>query len=100
MTPDHIQQFVSVEFPSIVSETRQNPSGWAFFLGSPVRGIHSNRIFRALRNGPDSVTRLKLAVSCRHESTDVEIDFVGDEIALRTLIENEIAVFRKHFLKS
>lgn len=97
MTPDQIHQFVSAAFPALVAEARHSPGGWAFFLGAPVRGVHSNRIFRALQNGPDSVTRLKLAATCRHASTDEEIDFEGDEMVLRGLLEREISLFRAHF---
>lgn len=97
MTPDQINRYIETAFPELVAQQRSAPDGWAFFLGAPQRGPRPNRIARALRHGPDSVTKLKLAVTCRMNGKDEEIDFHGNEEDLRRQLATEIALFRAHF---
>ena len=99
MSPDEIRSFLSRHYPQLHAERRQNPDGWAFFLGAPLRGSKSNRIVRATRSRPNAITRLKRSVSSRHKSKEVEQRFSGDTAALRNLVEAEIKLFKTFFAK-
>ena len=61
MSPDEIRVYLKQAHPELIAEPRINPDGWSFFDGPPQRGANSNRIIRAVRNGPHGVTRLKAA---------------------------------------
>lgn len=89
MSPDEIRVYLKQTHPELIADTRINPDGWSFFEGPPQRGANSNRIIRAVRNGPHGVTRLKLAVTSR-QGSEVEVEFSGTEAQLREYVETEI----------
>ena len=60
-------------------------------------GTRSNRIIRATRSSSDAVTRLKLVVSSRHESKDIEVQFSGDLPALLKLVSDELRLYETQF---
>lgn len=99
MTPDQILAYVNTSNLGLVPGKRTDPDGWAFWLTPPTSGVNSNRIFRAVRSSPDATTKLKLAVTSRL-SGEADLDFTGDEAALRDLIEKEIALYRAHYDKN
>jgi hypothetical protein len=94
MTPNEICAYLKLAFPELVAAQRFNPDGWSFFDGAPQRGAASNRIIRAVRNGPNSLTRLKLAVSSR-QGCEVELEFTSTEPELHKLVEEELKRQRK-----
>lgn len=94
MSPDEIRIFLHLEYPALIAEPRTNPDGWSFFLGPARRGADSNRILRAVRNGPNGMTRLKLAVSSRQGTGDKEFEFHGGEGQLRDFVTAEIRLYR------
>lgn len=98
MSPDEIRRFLLRLYP-LVAERRTNPDGWAFYLAPPRKGATSNRIIRATRSSPAAATRLKLAVSSRHKARDEELEFEGDEVALRKLVDQELQLFERHFAR-
>lgn len=97
MSPDEIRLFLSQSYPELVGRPRRNPDGWSFFLGEPQHGIRANRILRACRRNHRAATRLMLPISSRYHAQRIEIDFQGDEAALRKLVEEELQLFRGHF---
>lgn len=97
MSPDEILSALAQSHKELVARERRNPDGWAFFLGPPREGPKSNRILRATRSSTGAVTRLKLAVSSRHDLKNKEVRFRGDVAALRKLVASELQLFRKHF---
>lgn len=97
MSPDDICQALKRWYSNLDAEQRKD--GWSFYLSPSIRsGPRSNRIIRASRASPNAGTRLKLAVSSRL-GDEVEIDFTGNESALRRYVEKEIQLFEKHFEK-
>ena len=99
MSPNEIRQALARSYPGLVAARRTNPDGWAFYLGSPQKGAKSNRIVRATRSSPNAVTRLKWAVSSRHRAKKIEVEFDGDEVALRGRLDEELDLFEKHFAR-
>jgi hypothetical protein len=90
MSPDEIRVYLKQAHPELIAEPRTNPDGWSFFDGVPQRGVNSNRILRAVRNGPHGVTQLKLAVTSRQSGAEKEIPFAGTEAELREYVEAEL----------
>ena len=97
MSPDEIHRALARHYPSLVAQRRKNPSGWAFYLYPPQKGVKSNRIIRATRSSPDAETRVKLAVSSRRGTNDAEFAFAGDVTSLRKYVDKELHLFEKHF---
>jgi hypothetical protein len=97
VTPDEIRQALVRCYPGLVAVQRKD--GWAFYLSPLQKGPRPNRIIRAARSSPTAVTRLKLVVSARHGATKAEIDFTGDESALRNHVDHELHLFDKHFAR-
>ncbi len=94
MTLDEIRNTLAQYCSDLVVVERKD--GLSFYLDPPQKGIRSNRIIRVSRSSPNAVTRLKLAVSSRL-GDEVEIEFTGDESALRERVQQEMRLFEKHF---
>lgn len=94
MSPDEIHAYLKKNYPGLISKRRINPDGWSFFDGPPQGGASSNRIIRAVRNGLNSATRLKLAVTSR-QGSEVEISFTGTEAQLHEYAKTEIALYNE-----
>ena len=90
MSPDEIRAALAKHYPQLKAERRHNPKGWSFFLGTPRGGTKSNRIIRATRSSANAVTRLKLSVSSRLQSTNVEKQFAAGLSELRQFVDAEI----------
>jgi hypothetical protein len=99
MTPDEIRRFCESNYPQLTAEARSNPDGYSFFLGTPRRGPDSNRILRAVSQGSQGASQLKLAVSSRIEGVEKEFIFSDREAALTRLLDRELELFRNHFGK-
>lgn len=99
MSPDQMKAALTMRFPELKAEARENPDGWAFFLGAPRRGVNSNRIVRATRAGPAAATRLKCCISSRISDRDVELEFAGSEAELQALVAEEIRLYQERFAK-
>lgn len=97
MSPDEIRSAIERHYPQLTCERRHNPDGWSFYFGPARSGIKSNRIVRATRSGPDAVTQLKLAISSRRKSRNVEKEFSAGISELRRLVDAEIKLFLDHF---
>lgn len=101
MSSDQVRSIVEANFPMLTVEERNNPNGYAFFLGAPRRGgSESNRIIRAVQYSENGPVKLKLAISSRIEDKNNEINFDGDVGKLVKLIELEIKLYEEHFGKA
>jgi hypothetical protein len=80
---------------SRISQPRRAPSRSFHF---PGQGSGVRRIIRATRTGAKSGTKLLLSVSDHLGQADVMLDFDnGDEARLRDLVEQQLALYHKHF---
>ena len=96
MNPSNIHSILSKQVPELSYEKRNNPDGWAYFLGAKQGGVKSNRIFRAVANLPTQNASVKPAISCRLKSAE-EFVFEGTKQELLEIVATEIALYREHF---
>lgn len=95
MSPDEIRSFLARKFPELVSEKRNDPNGWAFFLGPAQREPSSNCIVRAVEHS-EGGTKFELSVSSRLEGTEKTVIFSGNEEALRQVVDAQLRIYRDH----
>jgi hypothetical protein len=98
MIPKAIKVYLSKHYPLLQPTPRKD--GWSFWYGAPIGGANSNRIIRAEQSGSNGSTRLKLSVSSRRKNKIVEQQFVGNTAELQSLVDNEIALYLKHYTKN
>jgi hypothetical protein len=97
MNPEEIKQLIEVTFPTIVSERRSNPDGWAFYFREVRRGANPSRIARAVQSGEGSPTFFKLAVSARLNPNSEAMVINPDEKQVRELFRRELELWIEHF---
>jgi len=100
MSPDQVRSIIECNFPMLISEDRNGPDGYSFFLGAPRRGSDSNRIIRVVQRSENGPVQLKFSISSRIEGKGKEISFDGDEESLVKLVGLEIKLYEERFGKA
>jgi len=99
MTPDDIHNFIVRHYKQLVPWRLHKRHGWSFFYGKVLNGPKSTRIFHTFtfpnRLGP--ATKIKLSISSRL-GPEQQFVFKGDEKQLRQYIDQELRLYKKHFL--